>query len=131
MLAPTRRRDPDAGSAVVEFVLVTAVLFALVIGIAQVGLAIHVRNTLAACAAEGARLAANADAIPADGVRRTQELAAASLAPGLVDSVQARVVVDGGVPLVEVQVHATLPLVGLAGPARGLRVVAHAVAEPT
>ena len=54
-------------AAAAEAGAVSGLLVLLVLGIAQVGLAIHVRNTVVACAAEGARLAANADRSPADG----------------------------------------------------------------
>ena len=40
----------------------------------QLGLALHIRNTLIACASEGARYGARADATPADGERRAREL---------------------------------------------------------
>ena len=52
---PCRRRD-ERGAAVVDFVLVLVVLVPLVLGILQVALVLHVRNTLAAAAAEGARV---------------------------------------------------------------------------
>ena len=46
----------DEGSAVVDFVLIASVLVVLVLGIMQVCFAVHVRNTLASAAAEGAHL---------------------------------------------------------------------------
>lgn len=62
-------RDPgmtprDEGSAVVDVVLVSVLVVVLFLVVAQVGLALHVRNVLVA-AAEGARYAANADRRPA------------------------------------------------------------------
>ena len=50
-------RTGERGAAVVDFVLVLLVLLPLVIGILQLALVLHVRNTLASAAAEGARLA--------------------------------------------------------------------------
>ena len=50
--------EHERGSAVVDFVLVMVVLVPLVLGIAQVGLVLHVRNTLTAAASDGARSAA-------------------------------------------------------------------------
>jgi len=47
----------DSGAAVVEFLLVSIVLIALLMGVVQVGLYLHVRNVVAASAAEGARFA--------------------------------------------------------------------------
>jgi Flp pilus assembly protein TadG len=122
------RRD-ERGSAVAEFTLVSVLLVVLVLGIAQVGLAIHVRNTLVACAAEGARLAANADRGLADGAARTRQLIATALSPRLAQDVVATTRTGPAGPEVQVQVTARLPLVGLAGPARTLTVAAHAVEE--
>ena len=53
-----RRLDPaydDGGSAVVDFTLVGILLTFLFLALLQLGLALHVRNTLVASAAEGAR----------------------------------------------------------------------------
>lgn len=122
-------RPAERGSAVAEFTLVSGLLVALVLGIAQVGLAIHVRNTLVACAAEGARVAANADRGPADGAARTRELIAQALWPRLAQEVVATQRPGPAGPEVEVRVRATLPLVGLAGPSRTLTVTAHALDE--
>ena len=46
-----RARDEERGAAVVDFVLVLLVLLPLVIGIFQLALVLHVRNTLASAAA--------------------------------------------------------------------------------
>ena len=123
------RGSAEGGSAVAEFTLVSVLLVALVLGIAQVGLAVHVRNTLVACAAEGARLAANADRGLADGVGLTRELISLALSPSLASDVQARYRPGPAGPEVEVEVATTLPLAGLAGPSRSLRVTAHALEE--
>ena len=58
---------PEAGSAIVEFVLVSTLLLFLFLGIIQLGLVLYVRNTLVANAAEGARHGANLGVDPADG----------------------------------------------------------------
>jgi Flp pilus assembly protein TadG len=119
------------GSAVVEFTLVSVVLVGLFLAVVQVGLVLHVRNTLVACAAEGARYAANADRGLADGEARTAALIAASLSADSVDDVSSRYVSTGGVELVEVRVTTTLPLFGWLGIDRGLTVSGHAVEEGT
>ena len=72
--ASTADRSRDRGTAPVEFVLVSVLLLVLVLGIVQLGIALHVRNTLVASAAEGARYAANADRDLADGEQRTREV---------------------------------------------------------
>jgi hypothetical protein len=102
---------------VVEFVLVSVVLTGLFLAVLQIGLVIHVRNTLVACAAEGARYAANADRGLADGAARTETLIGESLSSRFTGGVIARYITDGGVQLVEVEVTTTMPLFGyLAGP---------------
>ena len=119
----------ERGAAVAEFTLVSGLLVLLVLGIAQVGLAIHVRNTVVACAAEGARLAANADRSPADGAALTRRLIAQALSEAMVGDVTAGHVPGPAGRNVRVDVVTRLPLVGLAGPSRTLTVSAHAVEE--
>jgi hypothetical protein len=54
----------ERGSAVVDFVLVLVVLVPLFLGIVQVALVLHVRNTLTAAASEGARYGATVNRPP-------------------------------------------------------------------
>jgi hypothetical protein len=119
----------ERGSAVAEFTLVSVVLVTLFLGILQFGLVVHVRNTLVACAAEGARHAANADRTLGDGEARTVQLVAETLSPRLARGISSRYVDGGGARLVEVEVTTTLPLFGLLGIDRALTVRAHAVDE--
>lgn len=123
------RRGDERGSAVVEFTLVSVVLVGLFLAVVQVGLVLHVRNTLVACAAEGARYAANADRDLPDGEARTAALIAESLSDRHGEAVTSRYVTTGGVQLVEIEVTTTLPLFGLLGVERGLTVTGHAVEE--
>lgn len=113
----------------VEFTLVSTLLTGLFLAVLQIGLVIHVRNTLVACAAEGARHAANADRGLADGAVRTRTLIGESLSSRFTGGERARYVTDGGVQLVEVEVTTTLPLFGFLGPDRALTVHGHAVDE--
>jgi Flp pilus assembly protein TadG len=123
------RHGSECGAAVVEFTLVSVVLVGLFLAIVQVGLVLHVRNTLVACAAEGARYAANADRDLSDGEARTVALIAESLSDRYGQAVASRYVTTGGVQLVEIEVTTTLPLFGLLGVDRGLSVTGHAVEE--
>ncbi len=123
------RGRPEHGAAVVDFVLVLAVLVPLFLGILQVGLVLLVRNTLAAAASEGARYAATADRGPADGVARTRSQIAGALSGRFARSVQARAALVDGAPGVEVTVHVVVPALGLGGPAVALDVAGHAVEE--
>lgn len=113
----------------VEFTLVAVLLTVLFLALLQLGLALHVRNTLLASAAEGARYAANADREPEDGEAVASQLIRSALADSFAERVTSgRETVDG-VRTVYVQVDASLPLVGLLGPSRGLQVRGHALEE--
>ena len=87
------------------------------------------RNTLVASAAEGARYAANADRDPAQGAAVTRRLIRDSLADSFARGVTTGFETVDGVQTVYVQVEATLPVVGLLGPSRGIRVRGHALEE--
>jgi Flp pilus assembly protein TadG len=125
--APTAR--DERGAAVVDFVLVMVVLVPLFLGILQIGLVLHVRNTVTAAAAEGARYAATADRGPSDGVRRAREQIRAAVAADFASDVSARQVEVRGVPGVRVDVAAEVPPLGMWGPAVRLEVSGHAVEE--
>ena len=120
---------PDRGAAVVDFVLVLVVLVPLVLGILQIALVMLVHNTLASAASEGARYAATLDRGPADGVARTRAQIDGALAGRFARDVEARPVVVDGAPGVEVVVRATVPALGIGGPAVALTVTGHAVEE--
>ncbi len=125
----SRRAPGERGAAVAEFTLVSILLVGLFLAVLQIGLVVHVRNTLVACAAEGARHAANADRGLADGVRRTETLIAQSLSSRFAGGVAGRSIHQDGVALVEIEVTAPLPLFGLLGPDRVLTVSGHAIDE--
>ncbi len=119
----------DRGSAVADFALVSGLLVLAFLAVLQLAVCLHVRNTLAASAAEGARLAATADSGLDDGVRRTRELVTSSLSATYADDVRAWYADSGGWRTVVVQVRAPLPVVGLLGPSDDLTVTAHAFVE--
>jgi Flp pilus assembly protein TadG len=127
-LAAARGRG-ERGAAAADFVLVVVVLVPLFLGVLQVGLVLHVRNTLTAAASEGARYAATVDRGPEDGAARTRAQIDAALAARFARGVSAREVTVGGVPGVQVQVRARVPPLGLWGPAVELRLSGHAVEE--
>ncbi len=101
------------GSAVAEFVMVSALLLAVFMGVVQLTLALHVRNTLLDAAANGARYGTLADRGPADGVARTREIIAGALNEGYAGNVQARSIEIGGQPGLEITVRAGVPMIGL------------------
>jgi Flp pilus assembly protein TadG len=124
-----RRGPVDRGSAIVEFTLVGILLTVLFLALLQLGLALHVRNTLVASAAEGARYGANADRDPVQGAAVTRQLIRDSLADSFADGVSSGVETVDGMQTVYVQVDATLPVLGLLGPPRTIRVRGHALEE--
>ena len=123
------RSRAEHGAAVVDFVLVSLVLVPLVLGLVQVALVLHVRNTLTAAATEGARYAAAVDRGPEDGVARARAQISEAIADRFADEVEGRDLTLEGVPTVEIRVHATVPPLGLWGPGVDLEVEGHAVRE--
>ena len=121
--------DGEAGSAVAEFVMVAALVLALFLGVVQVALAMHVRALSIDAAAEGARVAARADADLASGATRTRELLAAALGSRYADDVSVRTTARDGLDVVEVTVQVPLPVVGLLGPSGVLTLQGHALEE--
>ncbi len=119
----------DEGSAVVEFTFVVLLLTVLTLSILQLGLALHVRNTVIDAAAEGARFAALADNGPADGVARTRELIAAAIGADYASGVTAERGTFLGHPSIGIRVVTRLPLVGLVGFDQTLEVRGHAAIE--
>jgi Flp pilus assembly protein TadG len=124
-----RARPGDDGAAVVEFVLVGVLVTMLFAALLQLGLALYVRNTLLASAAEGARYAGNADRSPEDGAAVTRAIVRGTLSGRYAAQVSARQeTVDGAVVDV-VEIRAPLPVIGLVGPSRTLVVRGHALEE--
>ncbi len=124
-----RARVGERGAAVVDFVLVLLVLLPLVLGILQLALVLHVRNTLASAAAEGARHAAVVDSSAPAGQAKVQELIDGALSQDFVRSVTVRPATVGGAPGYEAVVEADVTVLGLGGPGVHVRVAGHAVAE--
>lgn len=117
------------GSAVVDFVLVLVVLIPLFLGIIQVALVLHVRNTLTSAASEGARYAATVDRPLDSGVARTRQQIAGAIAARFASDVTAHATDVGGASGVQVDVVAVVPPLGLWGPGVTLSVSGHAIDE--
>ena len=83
--------------------MVSGLVVLLFTAVLQLGLVLHVRNTLISCASEGARLGARADAAPGMGATRARELIGASLSERYADDVSVGTGVVGGVQVVEVR----------------------------
>lgn len=117
-------RRPDDGAAVVDFALVMLVLVPLFAAIVQLGFTLYVRNTVAACAQEGARYGADADfvsqggdVVVAQATQRATTCVDSSLPAryaGAVSASPADSIVDGvAVPVVEVRIDAPVPVFGM------------------
>lgn len=119
----------DRGSAVVDFVLVGALVTVLLVGVLQLALALHVRSTLIDCAAEGARHGALLGSSPSAGAQRTRDLISSALSPTYANDVAARATQVAGAPVLEVAVRAPLPVLGLLGPAGVIDVSGRALVE--
>jgi len=119
----------DEGSAAAEFVMVGALLTVMTLSVLQLGLALHVRNTVVDAAAEGARFGALADNTLEDGVTRTTDLITTALGPDYARDVSASYGTYLGHPASIVTVRTPMPLIGLVGIDQGLEVSGHAAVE--
>lgn len=119
----------ESGSAVVEFVFVGILLTFLALGVLQLGLALHVRNTLQDAASEGARWGALIDSTPEDGVQRTRELISTAVGEQYATDVTVSSQQWLGAPATVITVKAPLPMIGLWGPAASVEVNGHAATE--
>lgn len=113
-----------------DFIAVSALVTLVLLGLLQVTLALHVRNTLVDCASEGARYGGLADRGPGDGAARTRDLITMSLGGGYADEVTAGYTTVEGLQVVEVRVRAPVPALGLWGPGE-LTVRGHGMVEST
>ncbi|MGI9197998.1 MAG: TadE/TadG family type IV pilus assembly protein [Candidatus Nanopelagicales bacterium] len=118
----------DRGSAVVEFALVVPLVLVVAVGVLQVALALHVRSTLTAAAAEGARAGALAYSNAGVAERRTRSILDGALGGDTVEDVEVSRTRIDGTPVVRVAITARLPLVGLLGPT-AMTVEGHAMEE--
>jgi len=130
MMQPEPSRRGEQGSAVVDFVLVGALLTMFFLAIIQLTLVLHVRNTLIDAAASGARYGTLADRNAADAEERTRSLIGIALNEGFSEQVIAREVTVQGMRTLEVTVRSPMPVIGLIGPRDMLEVKGHAAVQP-
>lgn len=119
----------EGGAAVADFAMVSGLVTLVFVAVLQLGLALHIRNTLISCASEGARLGARADAVPEDGAARARQLIARSVSARFAQDVSASVVTVDGVRVLAVRVRAPLPVIGPLGPDGRLDVTGRAFLE--
>lgn len=115
----------ERGAAPVEFAMVMLVLLPLFATIFQFGLFLYVRNTLTACAHEGARVEAAFQAGANSGEQATEECAEAVVSGELIDGVS--VTEQGG--LMVATIRARMPGLGWLG-AFPFTVTGRSVQEP-
>lgn len=124
MRIPRRRRE--AGSALVDFVLVLLILVPVFAAVVQLGLALYVRNTLAACAQEGARFGSAENFVTSsqgDAVQAAEGRARGCINAILADRYSRDVsavlttasVGEGAVPVVRVRIAGPVPVFGMLG----------------
>jgi len=119
----------ESGSAVADFAMVSGLLSLMFLAVFQLGLALHIRNTLISCASEGARYGARANATPQDGVARAGQLVTASLTDRYAHDITASTTTVNGIQVLQVRIRAPLPVLGPLGPDRVLSVQARAFSE--
>jgi Flp pilus assembly protein TadG len=119
----------ERGSAPAEFVLVSALLVTMVLGLMQVILLSHVRHTLVSAAAEGARQASLVDVSAAHALQVTRNLIRASLSDRYAEDVNLYHSEELGIPTVLVTIRAPFPALGLWSVGGEMVVSAHAPLE--
>ena len=119
----------ERGSAVVEFVLVSVLVVVIVLALLQLAMALYVRNTLTAAAAEGARFGAASGRTPDDAAIHTQQLIEMTLPAEFAADIAAGTENVAGVPTVVIEVRSALPVLAWFGPSDGIQVRAHAMQE--
>ena len=125
--------DGERGSAVVDFVMVSLLIVALLLAVLQVAVYVHVRNVVTASAQLGARYGANADVDSSSGAARTVEVVAQATnvetAQGL-SCASGEQVDSTGLTLVVVQCTGSVPsLLAVLGNLLPLQVTGRAVKE--
>lgn len=123
------RKGAERGAAVVDFVLIGALLTSLFLAIVQLTLVLHVRNTLIDAAASGARYGTLADRNDGDAKERTVQLITAALNSDFARDVGTSESTFQGIRTLEVTVRAPLPVIGFIGPRALLEVKGHAVIQ--
>jgi len=123
------RKGVERGAAVVDFVLIGALLTLLFLAIVQLTLVLHVRNTLIDAAASGARYGTLADRNDGDARERTVQLITAALNPDFARDVGTSESTFQGIRTLEVTVRAPLPVIGFIGPRALLEVKGHAAIQ--
>ncbi|MGP5671418.1 TadE family protein [Brachybacterium alimentarium] len=109
-----------------EFPMVAVLIILIALAVVQAALVLHTRNTLIDAAVQGAHHASLVGAAPDDGAARAEQLVQQRFGSSYQVAATASEDADS---TITVHVRATLPLVGLFGPAGTLRVEGRALDE--
>lgn len=109
--------------------MVSALVIFVFLAVLQLGLTLHVRNTLTMAASEGARAAARLDASPEAGIDRARLVATGSLSSRFAQDISASTATVDGVQVVVITIRAPIPVIGPIGPGRALTVTGRAFEE--
>ena len=119
----------DAGSAIAEFVMISALLSLVFVAVVQLVLVVYVRNTVIDSAVAGARQAGLADQSMRDGAELTEQLITASIGESYARNIRVQRIDHEGTELIEVTVTTAMPVIGLWGPPGMWELTGHAVPE--
>ena len=117
----------QAGSVLVEWSLVAVLVMAVTAALLQLTLSLYVRTILADAASDAARQAALVGASDAEANARVQQLCHGALRAKYPTKSEVSHLQRGSVSLVQVQVSAPLPVIGLWSPTGSVVVRGHAV----
>lgn len=120
-------RANQDGSVLVEWSLVAVLVMAVTAALLQLTLSLYVRNILADAASDAARHAALVGASDAEANARVQQLCHGALRANYPTKSEVSHLQRGSVSLVQVQVSAPLPVIGLWSPTGSVVVRGHAV----
>lgn len=119
----------ERGNAPAEFVLVSALLVSLVLGLLQVLFVGYARHALTAAASEGARQASLPDVSGEQALALTRALIAQSLSETYASEVSLARSTRLGIPTSEMIITAPIPVLGLWTAGGTFQVSAHAPRE--
>lgn len=109
--------------------MTTVLIVSVFLVVCQFAYAAHVRSTLTLAATEGARHGARVGAGEAVALARARDLAAGSLSPRYADGIRVHRSAVGGVPVVQVDVDAPVPVLGPFGVGLRLHTSGRAIVE--
>lgn len=121
--------EKERGNAPAEFVMVSAMVLMLFLGVLQLAFAIFAKNVVQDAASQGARYGAMLDRSPGDGEERTRELLYSVLPQSYSTTISSSVVQWQGTEAVEVTVNAPIPMIGPFGIGGSWEVSGHAIRQ--